>query len=420
MGKFIKRQALEEGQRKFGGPKRGDKPFTSNVLPTAPVQAIPEYKKYAYLPSIDFIETAKLSYKEDAENLSPLHEALGIKVMQISYSSIAVSCNTSKNMVMNCLKEIFSTVLALSKQGGEISLDIKIGTLNIMRDNKLMFRNYNPDIVIDKKRNASLADERSRFSEVPTSVATPMTNAESTLSYRVQSQEVTARHTFNHVGIKRSGPSYQYNSDNNRLDGEKQYYRHKKDPYHNLDSFIMDNKFDIESKIQELRMKERQKMLNARKTKKAMSSSFHNLNNESFRRTFNNSAYVNGHQRSPLHSTYCKSDKLNIHNNSQCGESEGLNDNEPSTVNEKLPSRYFIDYPNFLKPAKYYPYRRLEEHHIADALQEARKRHEEKLVKIQQDDQKYNSMFFQGVEANKKRVFDIEMNRKKVYEEHKK
>jgi hypothetical protein len=45
----------------------------------------------------------------------------------------------------------------------------------------------------------------------------------------------------------------------------------------------------------------------------------------------------------------------------------------PSSVNDKLPSRFVVDYPNFLKPAKYFPYRRLEDHHIADVISEARK-----------------------------------------------
>lgn len=204
------------------------------------------------MPAIDFIETANLAYKEDIENLSPLHEVLGIKVLQISYSSIAVSCNTNKTTVLNCLKEIYATVLDLIKQGNEVSLDLKIGTLNIQRDNKLMFRNYNPDVIIDK-RNSSQSDARSKFSEIPTSVATPLTNAESTLSYRVQSQDVSARHLFNHVGIKRSGPGYQYNAENKQYEGEKMYYRHKKNPYRNLENFIMDSRFDMESKIQTLR-----------------------------------------------------------------------------------------------------------------------------------------------------------------------
>jgi hypothetical protein len=43
-------------------------------------------------------------------------------------------------------------ILNLIKEGHELSLDLKIGTLNILQDKKLMFRNYNPDVKIDKKQ----------------------------------------------------------------------------------------------------------------------------------------------------------------------------------------------------------------------------------------------------------------------------
>lgn len=189
-------------------------------------------------------------YKEDLENLSPLQQSAGLKTLQISYSSIAVVCKTNKSTVLNCLKEIYSTVLSLIRQGNEISLDLKIGTLNVLKDNKLMFRNYNPDVVIDKLHgDIKAVKNSSRTSEVPTSVATPFTNAESTLSYRGHSQDVPARNTLYHVGVKRSGPTYQFNSDNNKLENDKLYYRHKKDPFSNLQSFLKTSKFEIESKI---------------------------------------------------------------------------------------------------------------------------------------------------------------------------
>lgn len=419
IGKFVKRQSLEEGQRKFGGPKRGDQPFTTNVLPNAnPPSTSYDHKKYVYFPAMDFIDSANLIYKEDIENLSPLHKALGLKVVQMSYSSIAVSCNTNKTTVLNCLKEIFSTILTLLKNGSEITLDLKIGTLNILSGKKLMFRNYNPDVVIDKQKGTSQSQARSRLSEVPTSVATPFTNVESTLSYhdRTYSQEVSARQAYNHVGIKRSGPSYQFNSENNMLDGEKLYYRHKKNPYNNIENFIMDNRSDIDTKIQNLKNKERQKMLNSRKNKhkKGLSNSFLNFHNEHLRNTFNNSSYQNGHAISPFapERLLNKTGNMSAHSNSML-DTRDLNDKEPSTVNDKLPSRFVIDYPNFLKPAKYHPYRRLEEHHVADALQEARRRHESNLVKIKKEDEVHTDLFFKAVEKNKKQIMDVEVSRKK-------
>ena len=78
-----------------------------------------------------------------------------------------------------------------------------------------------------------------------------------------------------------------------------------------------------------------------------------------------------------------------------------LNEFEPSSVNDKIPSKFVIDYPNFLKPAKYHPYRRLEDFHVADVIQEARKRHEEKLLKTKTEELKYTEMFFHTVEENK-------------------
>lgn len=224
MGKFVKKATLEAGKRAFGGPKRGDQPFTTSFFGENPVEEIASssygHKKYCYMPAIDLLEVSNMIYKEDIENLSPLSDTQGVKVIQMSYSSIAAACNSSKTAVMNCFKEIYSNMLYLVKQGNEISLDLKIGTLNIMRDNKLMFRNYNPDIKIDRRRNKSQVAGSER-SAIPTSVATPMTNLNSTLSYRGQSQDVAARHVFNHVGIKRSGPAHQYNADLHVREGEK-------------------------------------------------------------------------------------------------------------------------------------------------------------------------------------------------------
>lgn len=223
MGKFVKRSILEAGKRTFGGPKRGDQPFTSSFFGEDPIEEIATtsygHKKYCYMPAIDLLDVSNLQYKEDIENLSPLNDCQGVKVIQMSYSSIAVSVNSNKTTVMNCLKEIFSNMLYLVKQGSEISLDLKIGTLMIMRDNKLMFRNYNPDVKIDRRRNTSQA--ASQRSGAPTSVATPLTNLNSTLSYRGQSTDVAARHAFNHIGIKRSGPAYEYNADAHIREGEK-------------------------------------------------------------------------------------------------------------------------------------------------------------------------------------------------------
>jgi hypothetical protein len=133
------------------------------------------------------------------------------------------------------------------KQGDEIALDIKIGIIHILSDNRLMFRNYNPEVKLDnlKKNN----NGKSSRSKAPSSVLTPCTNVESTLSYRVSSVDVPARHIFNHVGIKRSGPAVDYCLDHEAIDNEKLYYRHKKNPFSHLNSFIEEEKFKLENKI---------------------------------------------------------------------------------------------------------------------------------------------------------------------------
>jgi hypothetical protein len=83
LGKFVKRAVLEAGQKKSGGPKRGDKPFTSGFFGEDPIDDIAntsyEHKKYCYMPSVDFLDSSNLIYNEDIENTSPLKEMHNIK-----------------------------------------------------------------------------------------------------------------------------------------------------------------------------------------------------------------------------------------------------------------------------------------------------------------------------------------------------
>lgn len=180
------------------------------------------------------------------------------------------------------------------------------------------------------------------------------------------------------------------------------YYRHKKDPYSHLDSFIKDERFDIEAKIKQLRDQERDKYLKERrKGRKALSSTFNGgINLPSKKEFMNTSAHI-PKETSP----FSHAKMLNKTALLATTKSEDLKENEPSSVNDKIPSKFVIDYPNFLKPAKYHPYRRLEEHHIADVLELARKRHEDSLLKNKNEDQSYNDMFFRTVEDNKKVPF---------------
>lgn len=97
--------------------------------------------------------------------------------------ALIVIGNSNKATVMNCLKLFFRTVLNHIKQGDEIALDIKIGIIHILNDSKLMFRNYNPEVKLDSLKKENKV--KSSRSKGPSSVLTPCTNVESTLSYRV-------------------------------------------------------------------------------------------------------------------------------------------------------------------------------------------------------------------------------------------
>mmetsp|Transcript_31174 Transcript_31174/g.30712 ORF Transcript_31174/g.30712 Transcript_31174/m.30712 type:complete len:254 (-) Transcript_31174:564-1325(-) len=230
------------------------------------------------MPALDFLDASSLSFKEDIENQSPLLDIKKIKLLQISYSSIAAACNTNKGAVMNCLKEFFATLLHLINQGKEISLDLKIGTLNILRGRTLMFRNYNPDIKIHKRKQNS-QDLSSKKSSIGTSVATPLTNAESTLSYRGVSQDFPQMNSLNYGGFKRSGPSYEYNGEGGYNEEERIYFRDKKNPYNYLNNFIRDEKFGIKSKLKQIRRTEKQKYYHNRGNhRRAMSNSFRSSN----------------------------------------------------------------------------------------------------------------------------------------------
>jgi hypothetical protein len=43
--------------------------------------------------------------------------------------------------VLDILKEIFLTIINLAKEGEKMKLDIKIGTINVEDENKLIFMN---------------------------------------------------------------------------------------------------------------------------------------------------------------------------------------------------------------------------------------------------------------------------------------
>ncbi|CAI2361246.1 unnamed protein product [Moneuplotes crassus] len=418
LGKFAKRSALEASRIQVGGPKRGDQSFTTNLFGENKIQNIATssmgYKKYCYLPSLEFLDVASLTFKEDIENQSPLLDTKKLKMLQISYSAIAAACNTRKGAVMNCLKEFFAILINLIMQGKEISLDLKIGTLHIIKDKVLMFRNYNPDIKIYNRRERS-HDIASKKSSIETSVATPLTNVESTLSYRGASQDFPKMHSLNYGGFKRSGPAHEHNAEGNMNEEERIYFRDKKNPYNYLHNFIRDERFSMQSKLNQLKRNEKQKYFHNRVDhRKVLSSTFRS--SKSFL------DYKPSSKQKAARGELSTDHKLSMNKTMMFTPMKGnkFEKDEPSSVNDKLPSRFVIDYPKFLKPAKYYPYRRLEEHHISDVLSDARKRHEQEILGKKKEEEKYSDMFKKSVEDNKKRIHDLDNNRKKLYEDHKK
>lgn len=71
-----------------------------------------------------------------------------------------------------------------------------------------------------------------------------------------------------------------------------------------------------------------------------------------------------------------------------------------------------VEIPFYLHKDIYHPYRRLEDHHIADVLQEARKRHEQKLLSNKNEEMMYTDMYFKAIDENNKKMHSA-MNNKK-------
>ncbi len=56
-------------------------------------------------------------------------------------------------------------------------------------------------------------------------------------------------------------------------------------------------------------------------------------------------------------------------------------ENFGNTLEGRVSNKYISgDYPHFLRPNKIYPYRRLEDHHIKNAMEEALERYERDLL----------------------------------------
>jgi hypothetical protein len=55
------------------------------------------------------------------------------------------------------------------------------------------------------------------------------------------------------------------------------------------------------------------------------------------------------------------------------------------SLNQKVPVKYISDYPKFLMPHKHYPYRRLNDKHVENVMNNALNRYEDDIKKQEQE-----------------------------------
>ena len=67
----------------------------------------------------------------------------------MSIGSIAQAWGTSKQKVLDILKDIFIKVVESANNGEEVNLDVKIGNIVIGKDRKIIFKNKSHIITID-------------------------------------------------------------------------------------------------------------------------------------------------------------------------------------------------------------------------------------------------------------------------------
>lgn len=97
--------------------------------------------QFAFVPSLEFIESGNFKYEENEFNLSPFKDFSDDKIVQMSATSIAQVWGTTKARVLNVLKDIFLRFIESAKHSEMPSLDIKIGTIKVSSDNWLFFEN---------------------------------------------------------------------------------------------------------------------------------------------------------------------------------------------------------------------------------------------------------------------------------------
>ncbi|CAI2358738.1 unnamed protein product [Moneuplotes crassus] len=189
-----------------------------------------ETKRYRFVPSVDFIESASFKYEENDYNLSPFVDLKSEKVVVMSPSSIAQVCDTTKTKVIEVLKAIFATIIELSKSDKQLCLDLKIGFLNVEQSRRLYFSNtQDQSNTNNKNMNNLTADNistvprsigpnsvysyKSNFSTMR-SVKTPMTVGKSSVRSKMSSKWSLFRRNNPKSQVRRPDDHYSYQSGN--------------------------------------------------------------------------------------------------------------------------------------------------------------------------------------------------------------
>lgn len=88
-------------------------------------------------------------------------------------------------------------------------------------------------------------------------------------------------------------------------------------------------------------------------------------------------------------------------------------------LNGKLPVRYVTGYPAFLTPFKQYPYRRLNDNHVEQAMQGAIKRFEEDIKAKEKEKHEDADRFKKQLQENNHYMEELEIKKKKAQVENK-
>ena len=94
-------------------------------------------------------------------------------------------------------------------------------------------------------------------------------------------------------------------------------------------------------------------------------------------------------------------------------------ENFGNTLDGRVSTKYIAgDYPHFLKPNKVHPYRRLEDHHIKNVMEDALERYESELVSAEKTQQRFRDELHQAHNNDLKYFSDQKARRDQLREEN--